>query len=191
MSFLNKYMTKNILIGKIVSAFGIKGEVKIISYAEEPQKIEKYNLFDKDGNPLKLKISNKNKAAIGTSNNGTIFIAKLDGVNDRNASELLRDKEIFVSRNDFDKTKKNEFYYVDLIGLVVVDMHDNKIGKVVDVQDHGAGGMLEIKFDTEDKKNNLGKIENFAFKNKIFPEVNLKEGFIRFDAPEIVIAKEI
>ncbi len=183
-------MTKNILIGKIISAFGIKGEVKIISYAEVPEKIEKYNLFDKSGNSLKLKISNKNKTAIGTSANGTLFIAKIDGINDRNASELLRNKEIFVSRDDLDETDENEFYYVDLIGLNVVDMNDKKIGKVLDVHDYGAGGILEIEFDHADKEKNLGKIENFPFKNKFFPEVNLKKGLVKIDLPEIVIAKD-
>ena len=122
----NKKMTKKILIGKIISVFGIKGEVKIISYCGEPQQIENYSLFDEKENPLKLKISNKNKAVIGTSNGNAILIAKLDGINNRNAAEKLRGTEIFTNRDDFKEADENEFYYVDLIGLDVIDMKSKK-----------------------------------------------------------------
>lgn len=174
-----------ILIAKVISAFGIKGEVKIISYAENPQKVEKYDLFDEKGNSLKLKISNKNKTAVGSDASGNaILIAKIEGVNDRNVAETLRGTDIFTKRNNFEKTKKDEFYYVDLIGLDVVDMESKKIGKVLSVNDFGAGGMIEIEFDEADSKKNREKIENFPFKNAIFPEVNLEEKFIRIDMPE-------
>lgn len=182
----NKKMTKKILIGKIISVFGIKGEVKIISYCGEPQQIENYSLFDEKENPLKLKISNKNKAVIGTSNGDAILIAKLDGISDRNAAEKLRGTEIFTNRDDFEGADENEFYYVDLIGLDVIDMKSKKIGKVLSVSDHGAGGIIEIEFDSETPQKNYEKIENFSFKNQIFPEVSLKGGFVRIDLPEVV-----
>ncbi len=174
-------MTKKILIGKIISPFGIKGEVKIISYCEEPLKIETYPLFDEQGKALKLKISNKNKTIIGTRDGNAILIARIEGINDRNASESLRGKEIFVNRQDFTETKDNEFYYVDLIGLDVIDMNSKKIGKVANVLDYGAGAIIEVKFDSEIKE---GAMDNFPFKNAIFPEVKLQEGFIRIDIPE-------
>lgn len=182
-------MTKKILIAKVTSVFGIKGEVKIISYSNDPLKIEKYSLFDAQGNSVKLKISNKNKAVIGTSSGDPILIVRIDGVNDRNAAEKLRGFEIFANRDDFDDTSANEFYYVDLIGLDVIDMNSKKIGKVLNVSDHGAGGIIEIEFFEINPQKNHEKIENFSFKNQIFPEVNLKAGFIRIDMPEIVTEK--
>jgi 16S rRNA processing protein RimM len=178
-------MSKKVLIAKVISAFGIKGEVKILSYAENPLNIEKYELFDAKGNSLKLKISNKNKAVIGTNASGEpIFIAKIEGVNDRTLAETLRGQDLFASRENFSKTKKDEFYYVDLIGLNVVDMDSKKIGKVLSVNDFGAGGMIEIEFDEADAKSNREKIENFPFKNAVFPEVDLEKNFIRLDMPE-------
>jgi 16S rRNA processing protein RimM len=178
---------KKILIGKIISVFGIKGEVKIISYAADPRKIEKYPLFDEKGNSIKIKISNKNKTVIGTNASGeAILIAKIDGISDRTTAEKLRGAEIFADRKDFDGTSDDEFYYVDLINLDVLDMESKKIGRVANVFDHGAGGIIEIEFNEADPKKNREKIENFPFKNQIFPEVNLKAGFIRIDMPEIV-----
>jgi len=178
---------KNILIAKVVSVFGIKGEMKIISFAENPLQIEKYTLFDAQGNSIKLKITNKNKAVVGTNSSGDpIFIAKIDGVNDRNIAETWRGKEIFTTRDNFSATKKDEFYYVDLIDLDVIDMESKKIGKVLSVNDFGAGGMIEIEFDKADPKSNREKIENFPFKNALFPEVDLEKKFIRLNMPEFV-----
>ncbi len=172
-------MSKKILIAKVSSPFGIKGEVKIITYCEDHLNIEKYPLTDAEGNEIKLKISNKNKTVIGTSSGNSIVIAKIDGVNDRNASELMRNVEIFANRADFPPTAKDEFYYSDLIGLDVVDMSSKKIGKVINVLDYGAGGVIDIKFE-DDRR------ENFSFKNQIFPEVNLEKNFIRMEEVEMV-----
>jgi 16S rRNA processing protein RimM len=182
-------MTKKILIGKINSIFGIKGEVKIVSYASDPLKMEKYQLFDEAGNPIKLKISNKNKAIVGTSNGDPILIVKIDGIDNRNAAELLRGKEIFANRSDFDNTAKNEFYYVDLIGLDVIDHNSKKIGKVINVFNHGAGGVIEIEFNSENLPQNYEKIENFPFKNEIFPSVDLENNFIQIHLPEPLLAE--
>jgi 16S rRNA processing protein RimM len=179
-------MTNKVLIAKVSSAFGIKGEVKIIIYSDNHGNIEKYPLFDEKGNGLKLRISNKNKAIIGNSLGNPIAIVKIDGVNDRNAAEQLHGQEIFANRSDFEETSEDEFYYVDLIGLSVIDMNSKKIGKVVNVLNQGAGGIIEIEFDDIDAQKNCSKIDNFSFKNEFFPEVNLQKGFIRFDMPEIV-----
>lgn len=179
-------MTKKIPIAKVNSVFGIKGEIKLIVYSDNPLSIENYSLFDAEGNAVKIKITNKNKTVIGTSSGNPILIARVDGVNDRNTAELLRGQEFFVSRDEFEETDENEFYYADLIGMDVLDLKSKKIGKVLNVFDLGAGGIIEIGFTAADVKKDLGKIDNFLFKNEFFPEVNLKENFIRFDAPEIV-----
>ncbi len=184
-------MSKKILIAKIISAFGIKGGVKILCFCEDPLQIEKYPLCDAKGNSVKIKISNKNKAVVGSNASGDpILIVTIDGVLDRNKAEELRGAEFFVNREDLNETPDDEFYYVDLIGLDVIDATAKKIGKVLNVQDFGAGGMLEIEFEEDFLKTaagkNLEKIENFPFKNTAFPEVNLKKGFVKMEVPEIL-----
>jgi len=180
-------MTKKILIGKISSVFGIRGEVKILSHCRNPADIEKYKLFDKNDREFKIKISNKNKASIGSSGSGgVILIAKISGINDRNEAEKLRGTELFTDRADFKKIAEDEFYQVDLIGLNVIDDSEKNIGKVVNVMDFGAGTMLEIEFIQADSTRNLEKIENFPFKNEIFPEIDVKVGTIKINLPEIV-----
>ena len=182
-------MSKKILIGKITTAFGIKGDVKIVVYSNDPLAIETYSLFDSKGKQFKVRISNKNKAVIGTASGDPIIMAKIEGVNDRTAAETLRGVELYTNREDFAQTNEDEFYYVDLIGLDVVDINSKKIGSVINVFEHGAGGVLEIKFDQNSIPKNYGEIENFSFKGEIFPEVNLKKNFIRIDLPEVVDAR--
>lgn len=184
-------MSKKIVIAKIISAFGIKGEVKIVAYCQDPLQIEKYPLFDAKDNVLQIKISNKNKAVVGSSGSGDpILIVKLSSISDRNQAEAARGSEIFVKREDLKETVDDEFYYADLIGLEVRSEDGSTIGKVLNIQDFGAGGMLEIEF-TESFKNtaaggNFEKIENFPFSGKIFPEVNIAQNFIRIELPEIL-----
>ncbi len=183
-------MSKKILIAKITTAFGIKGEVKIVVYSNDPLQLETYSLFDSQGRQFKIKISNKNKVVIGNSSGDPIIMAKIDGVSDRNEAEKLRGVELFANRKDFQKINEDEFYYVDLIGLDVVDMNSKKIGKVMNIFEHGAGGIVEIEFDEKFIPKNYQKIENFSFRNAIFPEVNLEKNFIRIDVPEVVDLKK-
>ncbi len=181
--------SKKVLIGKIISAFGIKGEVKILSYLDNPLKIEKYKIFDALGNSLSIKISNKGKAAIGSNSSGeAVLIAKIDGVLDRTAAEKLRGTDLYADRKNFPSTKSDEFYYADLVVLDVIDMSSKKIGKVLNVLDYGAGGIIEIEFDEINPEISEEKIESFSFRDEIFPEINLEAGFLRIDPPEIAAA---
>lgn len=179
-------MSKKITIAKVNSVFGIKGEVKLIIYSDNPQRIEDYQLFNAKNEPIKITISNKNKTIVGSSSGNPIVIAKISGIDDRNAAENLRGQEFFVLRSELAELEENEFYYSDLIGMDVLNMNSEKIGKVVNVVDVGAGGVIEIDFTNQNLKNQLSKIDNFPFKNEFFPEVNLQENFVRFQEPEIV-----
>lgn len=168
-------MSKKIVVGKFSSAFGIVGQLKIISYCEDPAKIEKYKLFDEDEKEIVIKISNKNKSQIGSTSDGSaVLIAKVEGITNRNDAEKLRGKEIFTNRSEFKNLKKDEFYYSDLIGLDVIEEGAGKVGEIINVSNFGAGGVVEIQF-LESKK-----VENFSFTNSNFPEVNLEKGFVKF-----------
>ncbi len=184
-------MNKKIIIAKIISAFGIRGEVKIISYCENPLDIEKYSLFDQNGQEIKLKISNKNKTVIGSKASGdAILIAKITGIDDRSNAEKIRGSELFCSRDNFKKLSDDEFYYTDLIGLNVIDGHQKIIGKVINLNDFGAGGMVEIEFidpkSISSNNSKVDKIMNFAFKNEFFPKVDLPAGIIQLILPKML-----
>lgn len=184
-------MTKLITIAKIIKAHGIKGEVKVISFCDDPIKIEEYPLCDEKGNLVKLKISNKNKIPVGFSSNNPIYLAQINDVNNRNDAENLSGVELFTDRENFPEiTNDDEFYCNDLIGLEVMDQNKNKLGKITNILDHGAGAFCEIEFNKKAIKENYEKIENIPFKDEFFPTIDVKNGVVIANLPDIVINKD-
>lgn len=180
-------MNKKILIARILSAHGIKGEVKIIIFSDNQANIEKYQLFDINNNQYSVKISSKSKNSITTNKNGDkIIIAKVNNINDRNHAENLRGLELFVDRQDFAKTKNNEFYISDLINLLVKNNKSDVIGKVINVLNYPSGALVEIEFADEFIPAGWQKISNFPFKNAFFPEINIDGGYLIIDFHEVV-----
>lgn len=179
-------MMKKILIAKVLSPHGIKGEVKIIYFGDSIKNLEKYPLYDLNDNEYFFKI--KNSVKNSKKNNGSdnkFAIATIKNINDRNQAESLRGLEIFSYRKHFAKTKKNEFYINDLVGLKVLNIQNQEIGIVVNVLNN-ATTAIEIEFLDNFIPNGFTKISNFPFKNSFFPEVDIEKSIIKFDSPEFV-----
>jgi 16S rRNA processing protein RimM len=141
-------MNKKIIIAKINSAHGIQGLVNVSVFSNQPKNLEKYQLFDKNNSPVSLKIITvKNDQKKSSFNSAISVIAKIDGVNDRNQAEAICNQELMVERNQFSKTKKNEYYINDLIGLKVINQSQKTIGFVSNVFDFNATAIIEITFD--------------------------------------------
>lgn len=179
-------MTKKILIAKITSPHGIKGEVNLTIFSSNIDNFENYQLFDQEGNSLKLKIITKKNSIKINSLGDSQVIARIENITDRNLAENIRNLEIFTNRSEFKETNKNEFYIVDLIGLEVRDLEDQKIGIVKNVLDHGASAILEINFLENKIPAGLSAVESIAFSNDFFPEVDIEKGFIRLDYFKII-----
>ena len=134
-------MSKRVCLGKITSAHGVKGLVKILPFGEDPTLIETLGpaFISEDGSETVV-VQFKNKAG------GKYILASVEGCNDRNEAEELRGTELWYDRSllpDTD-TDEGEFYYEDLVGLAIVE-DGQEIGKVIAVDDFGAGDLLEIK----------------------------------------------
>ncbi len=162
---------KLICIAKIVSAHGIKGAVKVKSFTEDPLSIADYPvLYNKDGSQeCRLQIKSCNR---------DVIIAFIDGVNDRNEAELIKNKELFVYRDDFVETLEDEFYYEDLVGLRVKLQSGKEFGEITSIQNYGAGDIDEIKLKNDNKK------ELYSFTKDIFPSINIKSGSVVIVLPD-------
>lgn len=75
---------------------------------------------------------------------GEGLVASADGVVDRNGAEALRGFEIWISRADFPRAGDGEYYWVDLIGLDVVNREDQALGRVIGLIDTGPHAVLRI-----------------------------------------------
>ena len=162
---------KYIPIGKIVTAHGIRGGLKVFSYLEKPENFEKYKRFYIDGKEIKLELN---------FIKGTTVVIDIEGLRKRELAEALIGKEIFIGKDELPELKGDEFYYSDLIGLKVVEKATGKdIGEITAVENFGAGDLFEIKFKDSKDKNKL-----FAFSKKTFPNINVKDGFVEAVLPE-------
>lgn len=171
-------MTKKILIAKINSAHGIKGDVNITIFSNDITNFEKYQLFDEQDQSIKLKIISKKNLASYNSLGDAQVIARIENISDRNSAEKLRNLQIYTNRAEFIKTKKNEFYIVDLIGLKVLDNQKQNIGKISNVLHHGATPIIEVTFDENFIPEGYQQIDSFAFTNDFFPEIDVEIGFV-------------
>lgn len=116
---------EKILIGKITSAVGLKGEMKVYSYASSPQRFQSLERvwIDKDEYPLERSRTQKNMAVL-----------KVSGVNDRDAAERMRGRSVFMSDEDLEELEEGSYYIRDLIGLNVVNEDTEEvIGTVKDI----------------------------------------------------------
>ena len=128
-----------ILMGAIAGVHGVKGEVKVKSFTEDPLAIVSYGpLYDEQGRAFALKLSSK-------AAKDAIVIARIDGIADRNAAEALKGRRLYAPREALPALEAaDEFYAGDLVGLAVVDGAGQGFGAVTDVQDYGGGPMLAI-----------------------------------------------
>lgn len=129
---------RRILLGQITGAHGIRGDVIVRSYAENPGDISAYGpLTDKaGGKPLTLKV-------VRVTDKGVV--ARVTGVVDRNGAEALRGRELYILRRMLPATTDTEFYHADLVGLAAVTADGTAFGEVAAVQNFGAGDLLEIR----------------------------------------------
>ncbi|MBQ8293805.1 MAG: 16S rRNA processing protein RimM [Alphaproteobacteria bacterium] len=128
--------TKQILVGKIVAPQGIRGEVRVQSFAESPSDFKKFKIQSS-------KFSESDFKFVRVQPNSNVVIAKIRGVDDRNAAEMLRGVELYIARDALPQLADDEFYQADLIGFDVV-RDGIKIGVVSCFQNFGAGDIIEL-----------------------------------------------
>lgn len=161
--------TRLVLIGRISGAHGIKGEVKLQSFATEPEAIARYGaLRTGDGETIEI-------VHLRPQKNG--LIATLKGLGDRNRAEALAGVELYIDRASLPEPGADESYIHDLVGLAVVTRDGEAFGKVVDVVNYGAGDLLDIA--------RAGEANILVpFSDAFVPEVDLAKGRLTIDLPE-------
>lgn len=124
--------------GKIVTTHGIRGEVKIMPYTDTPELLAEFD---------RLFIGkNKDEVIITRSRvfKNTV-IAKIEGVDTPESAEKLRNKVLYMHRDDLE-LDDDTYFIQDLIGLEVRDADTDEVyGKIADVLETGANDVYVIK----------------------------------------------
>ena len=168
---------KRICVGIIVGSHGLRGLIIIKSFTVVSEDIFVHGpLTDKDGKrSFALELVSSSKKGL---------IVKLEGVTTRDASEALRGIELYLSRDLLPNLKEDEFYYSDLIGLVVENTDGKIIGNVSMVDNYGAGEIIEVDLQ-------VGGTAMYRMSLEVIPEIDLKNGRIVVDPPTEVLTPKI
>ncbi len=178
-----------VCLGVISGAHGIRGEVKIKAFGEDPLAIGVYGPLSDEtgGTTVEITTVRPNKGGV---------IARIKGVGDRNQAEALKGLMLYVERSALPEAAQDEYYHADLVGLSV-ELSDGKpMGQVIAVQDFGAGPMLEIRLSGSSQtggqagSQTRGKMRAKAgdtllapFTRETVPEVDLTGGRLVLDPP--------
>lgn len=135
---------EKVLIGKIVNAVGLKGEVKVYNYSDSPEIYATAEGVYVDDELMEVENLRLQK---------NMVILKLAGIEDRNAAEAAKNREIFVTEDDLPELEEGEYYIRDLIGMEVALEDGSHLGTMTDVIQNSAQDIFQLR--TDEGKNVL------------------------------------
>ena len=161
-------------VGTITSPQGLKGELRVYPNSDFPER------FTKPGirwlkHPQTAAITEVQLRGGRYVAGKNLYVIKLEGIEDRNAAEALRDYKILVDKSDRPKLKKDEYHVSDLVGLEVYHQQTQEnIGVVIDLYSAG-NDLLEVRLhqqpETEAKSNrDLSQISRRSKRKKYRPK---------------------
>ncbi|MGH8436123.1 MAG: ribosome maturation factor RimM [Pseudomonas sp.] len=129
-----------IVIGKIVSVHGVRGEVKVFSFTDPIDNLLDYHRWTlrRDGEVRQVEL------ASGRSQN-KVLVAKLKGLDDREEARLLAGFEICVLRSLLPDLTDGEYYWYQLKGLNVIDQAGQLLGRIDHLLETGANDVMVVK----------------------------------------------
>ena len=134
-------MTDRICVAQIGAAHGIRGEVRLRSFTQDPMAFKAYGPLESEDGTRRFEIEALRPAK-------DHFVARIAGVADRDAAEKLTNIKLYVARDKLPPIDDVEtFYHADLIGLAAVTPDGAELGKVTAILNFGAGDLVEIKPD--------------------------------------------
>jgi 16S rRNA processing protein RimM len=152
-------------VGAIVDAYGLKGWVKVAAHAgggqggdallnakrwwllKVPQQGQPRSSSHQGSSHVSSRAQDRKSVPVTQAKvHGDSVVAQLAGPAGRDDALLLRGYRVYVRRDDFPALEADEYYWVDLLGLDVVNEAGVELGKVADMIDNGAQSVLRIEY---------------------------------------------
>ena len=123
-------------LGQITSAVGIKGEVRVYPYTDEPGRFRQIKELELDGKYVGIESVRYQK---------NMVILKLSSIPDRNAAEAARGKKLYLDRERLWEVPENTYFVEDLIGMRVIRRDGSFCGTLKEVVGNPAHDMYRIE----------------------------------------------
>ncbi|MCF8154415.1 MAG: ribosome maturation factor RimM [Rhodoferax sp.] len=166
-------------VGRIADAWGIKGWFKVLPYSAHPEALFSsshwFLLPTERGAQTFTGVARL--AVKEVKEHSDTIVASAHGVDGRTEAEALRGARIFVSRSNFPAAATDEYYWVDLIGLSVINRQDEPLGCVKELLSTGPQTVLVIEYEQDGKSCE----RMIPFVAAYVDDVDLKERRIRVD----------
>jgi len=141
-------------VGRISDAWGIKGWFRVLPYSADPEALfssKRWFLMPAEKG-VKTFSGAARMAIVQAKMHSGMVVASAREVDDRDTAELLRGARIFISRGSFPTAREDEYYWVDLIGLSVVNREGVALGTVSELISTGTQTVLVMDSDMDGKR---------------------------------------
>ena len=129
-----------IVIGKIVSVHGVRGEVKVYSFTDPID-----NLLDYRHWTLRRNGEVRQAELVTGRLHGKVLVATLKGLNDREEARLLAEFEICIPRSQLPQLTDGEYYWYQLEGLKVINRDGQLLGRIDHLLETGSNDVMVVK----------------------------------------------
>jgi 16S rRNA processing protein RimM len=140
-------------VGRIADAWGVKGWFKVLPHSASPEALfssKRWYLLPSEKGAKTFSGTALLRVREAKEHSDTV-VASAQDVDDRSAAEALKGARIFIPRSSFPTAATDEYYWVDLIGLEVVNREGVGLGRVKELLSTGPQTVLVIEY-TEDGK---------------------------------------
>ena len=161
---------QRVLMGVITGAHGVRGLVRVKSFAASADGITAYG-------PLEDERGERTFALEQVGAAKGVLVMRLDGVADRDAAEALKGMRLYLPRAALPEPGEEEYYHADLMGLAAMLKDGSALGRVKAVHAYGAGDSLEVERPD-------GRTVIVPFTTAVVPVVDIKAGRLVVDPPE-------
>lgn len=160
---------QKICVAKIGAAHGVRGEVRLWPFTEDPMSVIDYGPLSTRDGARRFEVV---RARIAKDH----LVAVIKGVTNRDEAERLNGIELYVARDALPATDEGEYYHADLIGLAAIDPRGASIGTVTAIHNFGAGDIIEIAPKS-------GPSLLLPFTDAVVPTVDLAAGHVVVELP--------
>lgn len=172
-------------VGQVIGAWGIKGGIRIKPFSSDPKALFSSRRWfvrpPESSGPRAPAIPPLLRITLAKEH-GDGVVATAQELPDRNAAEAMKGARIFIARSSFPTAGDGEYYWIDLIGLDVINREGQSLGQVIDLMDTGAHSVLRLRRPEAQDGDTAEQSERLIpFVGAYIDDVNLAERRITVD----------